>query len=49
VPGFNTDRADSLASMGRMTALAESLGATLVIQHDARHVDRLPTFPEAAK
>ena len=49
VPGFNADRSDTLASMGRMEALAENLGATLVIQHDARHVSRLPAFPEAAR
>lgn len=48
VPGFNADRADSLASMKRMEALADNLNATLVIQHDASHIDRLPAFPQAA-
>ncbi|OWU83748.1 beta-lactamase [Oceanicola sp. 22II-s10i] len=49
VPGFNFDRADSLASMARMTTLADNLGAVLVVQHDPRHIDRLPAFPEAAR
>jgi len=49
VPPFNHDRADTLASTARMEALADNLGATLVIQHDARHVALLPAFPEAAR
>lgn len=48
VPSFNTDRADSLASMDRFRALARNLGATLIIQHDERDVAKLPEFPEAA-
>jgi N-acyl homoserine lactone hydrolase len=49
VPGFNTDRADSLASLDRLTGIAESLGATLVIQHEPDHVSRLPAFPASAR
>ncbi len=49
VPAFNTDRADTLASMHRFDQMAENLDATVVIQHDPRHLDRLPTFPESAK
>lgn len=49
VPQFNTNRADTLASMARFDAIAKSLDATVIIQHDLRHLDRLPTFPEAAK
>jgi N-acyl homoserine lactone hydrolase len=49
VPQFNTNRADTLASMARFDAIAKSLDATVIIQHDSRHLDRLPTFPEAAK
>lgn len=49
IPAFNTDRGDSLASLRRMTQIADNLGATLVIQHDATHIDRLPAFPEAAQ
>lgn len=46
---FNTNRADTLASMARFDAIAKSLDATVIIQHDSRHLDRLPTSPESAK
>ena len=49
VPQFNTDRADTLASMHRFNQMADNLDATIVIQHDPRHIARLPTFPESAK
>ncbi|WP_459851488.1 N-acyl homoserine lactonase family protein [Dongia sp. agr-C8] len=49
VPGFNTDRADSLASMARLQQMAKSLKATLVVQHDANDVKKLPAFPQAAE
>lgn len=49
VPPFNVSRADSLASMQRIEALAQSTGARLVIQHDAGHVGRLPVFPASAR
>jgi glyoxylase-like metal-dependent hydrolase (beta-lactamase superfamily II) len=49
VPGFNADRAETLASMERLTKIAESLKATLVIQHDPSHVSRLPAFPASAR
>ncbi len=49
VPEFNTDRADTLASFERFNATAKALNATVVIQHDPRHIARLPTFPESAK
>lgn len=49
VPVFNTDRADTLASFERFDAMAEALDATVVIQHDPRHVDRLPAFPKSAR
>ena len=49
VPSFNTNRADTLASFERFNAIAKSLDATVIIQHDARHLDRLPEFPESAK
>lgn len=49
VPPFNTHRAESLASLDRFKRLAEALDATVVIQHDARHIDRLPAFPDAAR
>ncbi len=49
VPQFNTNRADTLASMARFDQMAANLDATVVIQHDPRHLDRLPAFPESAK
>jgi len=49
VPAFNTDRADSLASLDRLIDIAAELGATLIIQHDVDDVAKLPAFPESAK
>lgn len=49
VPGFNTDRADSLASMDRMQKIAKKLKATLVVQHDANDIAKLPAFPKSAE
>ncbi len=49
VPSFNTNRADTLASFERFNAIAKSLDATVLIQHDPRHLGRLPTFPGSAK
>jgi N-acyl homoserine lactone hydrolase len=49
VPTFNTSRADTLASLDRFKKLAANLHATVIIQHDARDVEKLPPFPSAAK
>ena len=49
VPTFNTNRAETLASFHRFNQMAANLEATVIIQHDPRHVSRLPTFPKAAK
>lgn len=49
VPQFNSDRADTLASMARFDQMADVLDAMVVIQHDPRHIQRLPVFPESAK
>lgn len=49
VPDFNTDRADSIASMERFKRLAANQKATVIIQHDARDIGKLPKFPEAAR
>ncbi len=49
IPTFNTDRAQSLASIDRFKKLATNLKATVIIQHDARDVSKLPAFPAAAK
>ncbi|WP_375427089.1 N-acyl homoserine lactonase family protein [uncultured Sphingomonas sp.] len=48
VPGFNTDRADTIASLDRFKAMARNMKATVVIQHDPRDVGKLPAFPAAA-
>lgn len=48
VPSWNTDRADSLASLDRFKKLADNLSATVIIQHDPRDVDTLPVFPQFA-
>jgi glyoxylase-like metal-dependent hydrolase (beta-lactamase superfamily II) len=49
VPGFNVNRSDTLASLDRIKKIAANLKATVIIQHDARDVDRLPVFPASAK
>jgi N-acyl homoserine lactone hydrolase len=49
VPPFNWDRGESLASMERLTAIARSLKATLIVQHDETHIARLPAFPKSAR
>jgi N-acyl homoserine lactone hydrolase len=49
VPNFNTDRADSIASIDRFKKIAANLNATVIIQHDARDISKLPVFPAAAK
>jgi N-acyl homoserine lactone hydrolase len=49
VPAFNYDRAQTLASIARMKKIVEVYKATLVIQHDARDIGKLPAFPAGAK
>ena len=49
VPPFNTNRAESLASMDRLERLARNLHARLIIQHEPADVAKLPAFPEAAR
>ena len=49
VPWFNVSRADSLASIERFKQLATNLKATVIIQHDARDIGKLPAFPAGAK
>jgi N-acyl homoserine lactone hydrolase len=49
VPGFNTDRSQTIASIERVKQVAKNLNATVIIQHDARDVGKLPAFPAAAK
>jgi glyoxylase-like metal-dependent hydrolase (beta-lactamase superfamily II) len=49
VPSFNYDRAQTVASIERLKKIAENLKATVIIQHDARDVEKLPVFPAFAK
>ncbi len=49
VPWFNVSRADTLASIDRFKKLAAAFKATVIIQHDARDMGKLPAFPAAAK
>ena len=49
VPTFNTSRAETLASLDRFKQLAKNLNAIVIIQHDARDIDKLPVFPASAK
>jgi len=49
VPGFNYDRAETLASLDRLKQIAANLKATVIIQHDPRDIGKLPAFPAAAR
>ena len=49
VPAFNTDRSQTLASLERVKKIAANSKATVIIQHDARDLDKLPAFPASAK
>ena len=49
VPTFNTNRADTLASLARFKGLAANTKATVIIQHDPRDVAKLPAFPAGAE
>jgi glyoxylase-like metal-dependent hydrolase (beta-lactamase superfamily II) len=49
VPGFNYDRADTIASIERIKQIEKNLKATVIIQHDPRDIGKLPPFPQAAK
>ena len=49
VPGFNFDRAQTLASIERVKQIEKNLKATVIIQHDPRDIGKLPKFPEAAR
>jgi glyoxylase-like metal-dependent hydrolase (beta-lactamase superfamily II) len=49
VPGFNYDRAQTIASLERIKLIEKNLKATVIIQHDPRDIGKLPAFPAAAK
>jgi N-acyl homoserine lactone hydrolase len=46
VPPYNTDRAQTLASMDKVEALVAATGARVVIQHEAADIAALPRFPD---
>lgn len=48
VPPENVNRADTLASMDRINQIVSNLKATLVIQHEASDIAKLPAFPASA-
>lgn len=49
VPIFNTDRADTLASFDRFKKIAANLDATVIVQHEAADIAKLPAFPASAR
>ena len=49
VPSWNTDRAQSLASLERVKQIVRNLHANFVIQHEMEDIQKLPKFPEAAE
>jgi glyoxylase-like metal-dependent hydrolase (beta-lactamase superfamily II) len=49
VPIFNTNRADTLASIDRFEAIRRNLRARVVIQHEPADIAKLPAFPESAR
>ena len=49
VPGFNTSRDQTLASMDKFEALAKKLNAKVIIQHEPDDIAKLPAFPAAAE
>jgi glyoxylase-like metal-dependent hydrolase (beta-lactamase superfamily II) len=49
VPAFNYDRAQTVASIERLKQMASNLKAVVIIQHDARDIEKLPVFPAFAK
>jgi len=49
MPGFNTSKEQTLASMDRFEKIAADLKAKVVIQHEPDDVAKLPAFPSAAE
>ena len=49
MPGFNTSREQTLASMDKFEAKAKETGAKVIIQHEPADISKLPAFPEAAE
>lgn len=48
VPSFNSNRAESLASLDRLKKLAANLQAKVIIQHEPADIAKLPAFPKFA-
>lgn len=48
VPSWNTERADSLASMDRLQKLAANTGARIIVQHDPADIGKLARFAESS-
>lgn len=49
VPPFNSNRAETLASMDRFERIARALNAKVIIQHEPADIGMLPLFPQAAR
>ena len=49
VPSFNTDRAQTMASIDRAKKIVAAHKATVILQHDQRDLAKLPAFPAGAK
>ena len=49
VSGWNTSRAETLASYERFLGLIERLDPVVVVQHDPLDIAKLPPFPKAAQ
>ena len=49
VPDVQHHRAETLASFDRFKKIAANLKATVIIQHDARDIGKLPAFPDGAR
>jgi N-acyl homoserine lactone hydrolase len=45
VPTFNANRADTLASMGRVETILKNTNGRLIVQHDIKDYDALPKPP----
>jgi len=49
MPGFNTSREQTLASMDKFEAVAKKMNAKVIIQHEPADIAKLPAFPAAAR
>jgi glyoxylase-like metal-dependent hydrolase (beta-lactamase superfamily II) len=49
MPGFNTSKEQTLASMDRFEKIASDNKAKVVIQHEPGDIAKLPAFPKAAE